>query len=115
MGSELSHPVGNNFSISGSVEDLAPKLPLLAAKEEGAGEEIRGLVSENEARYSRIDPAEPCEYCRERPAEFGVTLPQEVGGGVLRRCPACFEELRRTLVRVKFLCVGEDPSGSRHI
>ena len=48
--------------------------------------------------WRRVPPAEKCEFCGAHPVEFEVATED----AVLRRCPACFEEMRRLFMKVEF-------------
>jgi len=48
--------------------------------------------------WRRVPPAERCEYCGVHPVEFEVATED----AVLRRCPACFGEMRRLFMKVEW-------------
>jgi predicted transcriptional regulator len=48
--------------------------------------------------YRRVPPSEKCEFCGAHPVEYEVAIED----AVLRRCPACFENMRRQFKKVEF-------------
>jgi hypothetical protein len=55
-------------------------------------------------------PAERCELCGAHPVEFEIKTDN---GDALRRCPACFEEARRTFTKIRWVEVNGGP-GETH-
>jgi len=49
--------------------------------------------SETDFIFHRIKPAEKCEYCGKFPVEYEINDIR--GHQILRRCSACFQEMRR--------------------
>lgn len=59
--------------------------------------------------YRRISPAEPCELCGAHPVEYIIKTDD---GGILRRCPSCFREMRNMFTKVKWVEVKEESANS---
>jgi hypothetical protein len=52
--------------------------------------------------FVRVPPAEPCELCGAHSVEFEIKTDD---GAVLRRCLSCFEEMRRSFMKVRWIQV----------